>query len=86
MRMSEAPELGARHPEPCPACGNPALRRTLSVPTINREYIEARRKYPYVSRRWAHLDGAKKTPDGHPIIESVRHEREVMARNGLMRE
>jgi hypothetical protein len=81
----DAPSIGERHAEPCPTCRCADYRRIVSLPVVNSEYQAARNKYPYVSRRWSHLEGCERV-DGHPIIESVAHEKEVMARNGMVRE
>jgi hypothetical protein len=83
--ISDAPALGAKHPEPCPACKSDRYLRVVSLPVVNREYQKGRNKYPYISRRWSHLEGCRRV-DGHPLIESVAHEREVMARNAMVRE
>jgi len=42
--------------------------------------------YPYVSRRHQGLKGCRENAEGHPIIQSPAHEREVAAMNGLVRE
>jgi len=43
--------------------------------------------YPYVSNAQARfLPGCKTDSIGRPIIESIRHEREVCARNNLVRD
>lgn len=73
----------------CPQCGGLSLRRILSVPQIPTAALAAARKYPYASYRWANADlggGCRESAEGHPIIESARHEREIMARTGKVRE
>jgi len=85
--MLDAPDIGSESCDPCSKClvGRPI--RVLSIPTVNREYQTARSKYPYVCRRYRGLDGVNSHNElGHPIIESIPHEREVAARNGLSRE
>ena len=42
-----------------------------------------RSQYPYVSNALPRrLEGCRSTPAGKPIVESKRHERELMARHG----
>lgn len=85
MRMTEAP--GSGQAIQCPTCRGQTLKRRISVPTI--AYAKLRTSiagYPYVSRRHQGLPGCKETPGGQSIIESPRHEREVMAQTGLVRE
>jgi predicted nucleic acid-binding Zn ribbon protein len=85
ISIRQAPPLGVR--EPCPRCRDITLERALSVPTIADAALRATIKgYPYVSRRHQGLPGCRETTDGHPIIESQSHEREVMAQTGMVRE
>lgn len=82
--VRDMPELGSKHP--CPRCGRKTLIRVLSRPTIADAKLRFDGKYPYLSRRHQGLAGCRENADGHPIIESKAHEREVAAMNGLVRE
>lgn len=84
--LIDAPGIGERHPQPCPVCRSGDYARVVSIPVVNREYQAGRNKYPYRSYRHGHLDGCRRDGDGHCIIESAGHEREVMAKNDLIRE
>jgi hypothetical protein len=53
---------------------------------VPRAKLNADRKYPYVSYQHSDLPTCKQTPTGHSIIESKQHEKEVMARTGLVRD
>lgn len=79
--MKAPPPLGEI--KPCPSCGQNSLTRVLALPVVNRERQAAANKYPYVSRRHS-LDAfgghARDDGDGHPVIESQRHERECASR------
>lgn len=87
MSMRDAPGIGERHPDPCPACETRSLRRVLSTSVgINAEYQRARNQYPYVSRQFGPLKGIRRKEGTGQVIESVAHEREVMAMNGLRRD
>lgn len=87
MSMREAPGIGERHSEPCPVCKASSLRRVLSTTVgINAEYQRARNQYPYVSRQFGPLKGINRKEGTGQVIESVAHEREVMAMNGLRRD
>lgn len=72
----------------CPRCNGQTLRRIPSIPGVNREALEAAGKYPYVSHKWSDGDlggGCRTTAEGHPIVESQAHERDIIARTGLIR-
>jgi hypothetical protein len=85
LPMSKAPAVGEKLAS-AECCGKP-LTRIHSVPTLADVQIRVGvAGYPYVSRRHQDLPGCKETPDGHPIIKSPRHEREIMAQTGLVRE
>lgn len=80
MRMGDAPAIGdiITH-------DGRELRRVASIPQVDPG--TNRHQYPYVShalpRRMA---GCKTTREGKPIIESKRHERNVMAQHGLAKD
>lgn len=85
LPITQAPPIGelAR----CPGCDAHTLARIVSVPVIADASLRASiAGYPYVSQRHRGLPGCRETGAGNPIIESPRHEREVMARTGLVRE
>lgn len=85
MPLSQAPSVGEML-KTGSCCGKP-LTRILSVPTLADAQIRTQVDgYPYVSRRHQGLPGCDETPEGHPIIRSPAHEREIMARTGLVRE
>jgi hypothetical protein len=85
LKMADAPRVGEVSNLPCPVCSAPRPTRILSVPTIADSALAASIKgYPYASHRFheKQLQGIRRTdPKGHPIIESRRHEREVIARS-----
>ena len=41
--------------------------------------IAAGNKYPYHSYRFSNLPGARNDANGHSIVESAQHEREIIA-------
>jgi putative FmdB family regulatory protein len=85
ISIKAAPPVGAT--EPCPRCRRRTLARILSVPHFADAALRISISgYPYVSRRHQGLPGCREDANGHPIIDSPSHEREVMARTGLVRE
>ena len=62
------------------------VRRLIGMGVLADAKLRASKKYPYVSQRHANLDGAPETGDGKPIILSASHEKEVAARNNLVRD
>jgi len=86
-RITDAPALGSTRR--CSACGRSTSVRIPSIAVVNIAKARADAKYPYVSRRWSNTELAgmcREDGGGHPIVESRRHEREIMARTGLVRE
>lgn len=72
----------------CPACGRVCTRAfSAENKGVNAEKLTADSQYPYVSKRLPRcLEGCMTNDKGQPVIESRRHEREIMARHGYSRE
>jgi hypothetical protein len=89
MRITQAPDLGTKLPDPCPGCERPDLTRIVSVGLVADAALRTSiRGYPYETVRYhpKQLPECRVSATGHPIIESRRHEIEVAARHGLARE
>lgn len=86
--IKSPPPLGSSRD--CSHCqGRSTSVRVASAPVINFEAMRAADKYPYVSRQWSNQDlggGCREDADGHPLVESRQHEREIEARTGLVRD
>lgn len=77
-RMTKAPA-----PCACPACKAPTFERQIGAGVIADARLRASNQYPYTSRRLPlNMKGCRHDGYGHPIIESQRHEREIMAGAG----
>jgi hypothetical protein len=64
-------------------------RRLTRVPSLSVQVDPAtnRSQYPYVSQALPrNLAGCKTAKGGKPIVESKRHEREIMARHGYVKD
>ena len=87
MPMKAAPSIGELSPTACPICAKPRLQRVLSVPTFADAALRTSiAGYPYVCHKFdaRDLPGVKRTTaDGYGIVESARHEREIMARSNV---
>lgn len=81
MLMREAPSIGS-------IIEHNGVRLTR-IPSTSVQVDPAanRSQYPYVSHALPrNLSGCKTMRGGKPIIESKRHEREVMARHGYVKD
>lgn len=74
--MSEAPAVG--HVLHCERCGRETLKRVFSVAQVSAAVAVQAHGYPYISRQHSGLPGCKEDANGHPIIRSATHEREVV--------
>lgn len=84
--MLDAPEYGSKSSRPCPLCKSTSTGRIVSSPSVDAG-LTGKSQYPYICRRFHGLKGVTQTTgEGHPIIESRQHEREVGAKNGLFRD
>jgi len=76
MPMREAPSIGS-------IIERDGRRLTRIASAMQVDPGTNRSQYPYVSNSLPrNLTGCKTTKLGKPIVESKRHEREVMARHG----
>lgn len=84
--MLDAPDYGSKSSRPCPLCESTSTARIVSIPVVDAG-LAGKSQYPYVCRRFHGLKGVDQTTrEGHPIITSRQHEREVGAKNGLFRD
>lgn len=84
--LCEAPPKGPRIGDQISVDGR-RLTRVASSAQVGAHVGTAVHGYPYTSLsmpRWS--KGCKHTKDGKPIINSQRHERQVMARLGRQRD
>lgn len=80
LRMAEAPPIGGIIER-----DGRSLRRIASLPQVDPG--TNRGQYPYVSHSLPRrLAGCRTTRQGKPIIESKRHERNVMAQHGYAKD
>lgn len=81
MSMAEAPSIGSIiHRD------GRALRRIASV-SVQVDPAANRSQYPYVSNALPrNLAGCRVDSKGKPIVESRRHEQEIMARHGYAKD
>lgn len=76
MSMREAPSIGS-------IIERDGRRLTRIASAMQVDPGTNRSQYPYVSNSLPRkLAGCKTTRSGKPIVESKRHEREIMARHG----
>jgi hypothetical protein len=76
--VEDRPAIGSKRP--CPACRGHTLTRVYSLPQVSAAVAVQAHGYPYVSRQHSGLPGTQQTPEGHSVIRSARHEREVIKR------
>lgn len=78
--MSEVPAIGGTYDHPMFG----PVTRVPSGTQVSTNFTTS--TYPYVSRALPrNLAGCRTDPQGHPIIESRRHERNVASRHGYVR-
>lgn len=83
-RAGQAPESPV-----CEHCGSTDTHRDYRAEgnKVNAEQVKSGQQYPYASRRLPRgLEGCPTDSEGRTVIQSPRHEREVMARHGYERE
>jgi hypothetical protein len=81
MPMRDAPSIGSIIEHEGTLLTRIASMSVQVDPAVNRS------QYPYVSHALPrNLSGCSKYVGGKPIIESKRHEREVMARHGYVKD
>lgn len=81
MSMRDAPSIGSiiNH-------GGRQLTRIASI-SVQVDPATNRSQYPYVSHALPrNLAGCKTAKGGKPIVESKRHEREIMAKHGYVKD
>lgn len=81
MPMRDAPSIGS-------IIEHNGMRLTrIPSTSVQVDPASNRSQYPYVSHALPrNLSGCKVAVGGKPIIESKRHEREVMARHGYVKD
>lgn len=81
MPMRDAPSIGSIITR-----DGKELTRIASL-SVQVDPATNRSQYPYVSQALPrNLSGCKTAKGGKPIVESKRHEREIMARHGYVKD
>jgi hypothetical protein len=81
MPMRDAPSIGS-----IIVCDGKELTRIPSM-SVQVDPATNRSQYPYVSQALPrNLAGCKTAKGGKPIVESKRHEREIMSRHGYVKD
>jgi hypothetical protein len=76
--MKAAPALGSQRS--CGQCGRNTLTRVISRSVQIDAGVKAKVwGYPYICRQWSELPLTQQDENGHSIIESPQHERNVIA-------
>lgn len=76
--MKQAPALGSQRR--CGQCGRNTLTRVISRSIqIDAGVKQKVHGYPYLCRQWSELPLTQQDANGHSIIESPQHEREVIS-------
>lgn len=76
--MADAPPVGTV--VACPQCQRNTLKRVYSRTQVSAAVGFQAHGYPYISRQHSGLPGTAQDHNGHSIITSATHEREVIRR------